>query len=116
MIYHNIAIAGSQLHQVLQQERRVGLWCPVLGGLHLWGHALWPGQEPGGGGESPARADPGSAQQLSQQGLRGDEALLGHGTRGQTKLQDHQGEVGCHQPRLKHGLAHIVESETILYF
>ena len=66
---YNITIAGPQLHQVLQQERRVGVRRPVLGGLHVWRHALWPGQEPGGGGEGPARADPGSAQQLSQQGL-----------------------------------------------
>ena len=48
--------------------------------------------------------------------LAGDEVMLGHGTRGQAKLQNYQGEAGCHQPRLERGLATIVESEkSILY-
>ena len=113
----------------------MGVRCAVLGGLHLWRHALRQGQEPGGRGESPARTDLGPAVQLSQQGLRGekwwkyssklsvttfdlpgDEVMLGHGTRGQAKLQNYQGEVGCHQPRLERGLANnIEESESILY-
>ena len=46
----------------------------------------------------------------------GYEVMLGHGTRGQAKLQNYQGEVGCHQPRLERGLANIIEeSESILY-
>ena len=53
--------------------------------------------------------------QVTTFGLPGDEAMLGHGTRGQTKLQNYQGEVGPHQPRLERGLTDIiVESESIL--
>ena len=50
---------------------------------------------------------------LTRVDLPGDEALLGHATRGQTRLQSYQGEVSCHQPRLERGLANTSgESET----
>jgi len=37
---------GVEFHAVLEQERRVGLRRPVLGGLHVRGDAVRPRQEP----------------------------------------------------------------------
>ena len=35
------SVSGSQLHPVLLEKRRVGIWGALLGGLHMWGDALW---------------------------------------------------------------------------
>jgi hypothetical protein len=37
---------GVKFHAVLEQERRVGVRRPVLGGLHVRGDAVRPRQEP----------------------------------------------------------------------
>ena len=35
------SVSGSQLHPVLLKKWRVGIWGALLGGLHMWGDALW---------------------------------------------------------------------------
>ena len=64
-----LLLPGAELHEVLQQERRVGVRGVVLGGLHLRGDALRQGQEPRGRGEGPERTDSTTASKLSQFGL-----------------------------------------------
>ena len=68
----------------------MGVRRTLLGGVHLRGDALRPGQEPRGGGACAARSDPGPAGRLSGPGVRGDAAVLGRITGGQTILQVYQ--------------------------
>ena len=34
-------MTGSELHPVLVEERCLGIWGPLLGGLHMRGDAIW---------------------------------------------------------------------------